>query len=101
MSLRLRLRAILSFGILLPISCSTRPRTVAVAPVPTAARMFELVRPEYSGERARAIVAFMEPHWRLPGNAGFDASIMHVADYLSRAGFVEEGKAGRDAPLPS
>jgi len=62
-------------------------------PPPAVARLFALVRPEYSGERALTTVAFVEQRWRWPGNRGFDESIDHVANELRRAGYVEESKA--------
>ncbi len=62
-------------------------------------RYFELVRAEYSGGRAFETVAFVEKHWRLAGNSGFDSSINHVAHLLEQAGFVSEEQAGDDAML--
>src|SRR5215212_8219440 len=60
---------------------------------PAVARYFELVRPAFSGDRARDVVAFMEQYFRLPGNAGFDASIHHVEKILTSAGYVDEARA--------
>ena len=57
------------------------------------ARLFALVRPEYSGDRALATVAFVEQRWRWPGNRGFDESIDHVAEQLRAAGYVDEQAA--------
>lgn len=57
------------------------------------------VRNAYSGERARELVAFVERFWRLPGNAGFDASIERVAEVLEAAGYVAEDAAPAGAPL--
>ena len=61
--------------------------------LPAAARAFALVRPAYSGDRAREVVAFMDRYWRLPGNRGYDASIDTVAALLRAAGYVEESRA--------
>lgn len=65
-------------------------------PPPEVARLFEVVRPAYSGERALSTVAFVEQRWRWPGNRPFDESIDHVADQLRAAGYVDEkaAKAG-------
>ena len=65
----------------------------------TIARYFDQVRAAYSGERAMEIVAFMEPTWRVPGNAGFDASIARVVEVLDAAGYVAEEGADPDATL--
>ena len=65
----------------------------SAAPPPAVARLFEIVRPAYSGDRALATVAFVEQRWRWPGNRGFDESIDHVADQLRAAGYVEEKTA--------
>lgn len=59
-------------------------------PPPAVARLFALVRPEYSGERALETVAFVEQRWRWPGNRGFDESIDRVAAELRGAGYVDE-----------
>ncbi len=59
----------------------------------TIDHLFEQVRSAYSGERARETVGFMESHWRLPGNRGFDASIHRVAEILREAGYVLEDDA--------
>lgn len=66
---------------------------------PAMRRYLDLVRPEYSGDRAREIVAFMDQYWRVPGNTGFNASINRVVDVLRRAGFVEQSRARSDDRL--
>jgi len=63
------------------------------APPPAVARLFEVVRPAYSGDRALSTVAFVEQRWRWPGNRGFEESIDHVAEQLRGAGYVEEKAA--------
>ena len=65
----------------------------------TIDHLFEQVRSAYSGESARETVAFMESHWRLPGNRGFDASIHRVAEILRQAGYVPEDDATAGDPL--
>jgi aminopeptidase YwaD len=57
------------------------------------AQLFDAVRPEFSGDRALATVAFVEQRWRWPGNRGFEESIDHIADALRAAGFVDEKAA--------
>ena len=66
---------------------------------PTIEKYSEMVREAYSGQRALETVAFVAPHWRLPGNRGFDASIHHVAELLERAGYVSQENATDDAVL--
>lgn len=72
----------------------TIPQSAAQSPPPAVARLFSVVRPEYSGDKALATVAFVEQRWRWPGNRGFEESIDHIAGELKRAGFVEETAAG-------
>ena len=65
----------------------------APPPPPAVARLFGLVRPAFSGDRALATVAFVEQRWRWPGNRGFDESIDHIAEQLRGAGYVDERAA--------
>jgi hypothetical protein len=70
--------------------------TSAQQPTQTPAaveRLFAAVRPEYSGDKALATVAFLAPRWRWPGNRGFEESIDHIVGELKAAGFVEERAA--------
>jgi hypothetical protein len=68
-------------------------RPAGAPPPPAVARLFSVVRPAFSGERALATVAFVEQRWRWPGNRGFDESIDHVAEQLREAGYVDEKSA--------
>ena len=95
-------RAAFSFSLrmlatLLAVSTSTLQAQPSAqptpAPPPAIARLFEAVRPAFSGDRALATVAFVEQRWRWPGNHGFDESIDHVADQLRAAGYVEQSSA--------
>jgi hypothetical protein len=63
------------------------------AALPAIQRYFDLVRAEYSGDRARQTVAFVERYFRLPGNTGFNASIDSVARALRAAGYVDAASA--------
>ena len=54
---------------------------------------------DFSGDRALETVAFMDHYFRLPGNAGFDASIRRVEGILKDAGYVEESAAPAGARL--
>lgn len=83
--------------LLLMLSVSTsaqsgreRPR----AADPTVQAYFEMARRSFSADSAFETVAFMENHWRLPGNSGFDASIHRVEQILVAAGYVLEAEAG-------
>ncbi|MEM7227689.1 MAG: M28 family peptidase [Planctomycetota bacterium] len=62
-------------------------------------REFDLIRPQFDGDRALGIVADLEPHWRWPGNAGFNATIDRVVEDLQAAGYVEESAADTDDRL--
>jgi hypothetical protein len=64
-----------------------------LASPPAIARLFDAVRPAFSGDRALATVAFVEQRWRWPGNRGFEESIDHIAEQLRSAGYVEEKTA--------
>ena len=74
---------------------STNAREGSSVPArPSWARYFPLVRDAFSGDRARAVVAYMDQWFRLPGNPGFDSSIVHVANILRDAGYVKATDAG-------
>ena len=66
---------------------------------PAIDRYFGLARAEYSGERARQLIAYMGGWFRLPGNTAFDASIDRVVSQLRSAGYVREDSAGPSAHL--
>ena len=73
-------------------ACAPRPESVrpAGSGEPTLAALTDLyprLREEYSGERARETVAFVERFWRQPGSIGFDTTIAHVVRILEEAGF--------------
>ena len=68
-------------------------RPAASEPPPAVARLFSVVRPAFSGDRALTTVAFVEQRWRWPGNRGFEESIDHIADQLRDAGYVDEKSA--------
>ena len=65
----------------------------AQPPPSPSATAFALVRPRFSGERARETVAFLDQYARWPGNRGFDASIDHIAQRLAKAGYVLQERA--------
>ena len=80
-------------------SADAREQARPVVPEAMAAYQ-SLARDAFDGGRARDIVAFMEPHFRLPGNTGFDASILRVVEELEAAGYVnEEEEEERDGSL--
>ena len=64
-----------------------------------SAPYFDLVRPSYSGERAKETVAFLDQFVRWPGNRGFEASIDHLAERLEKAGYVLQERATPDDRL--
>ena len=51
-------------------------------------------REAVSGERAKELVRFMDPYYRVPGNVGFNASIDKVVEALEEVGYVEESEPG-------
>ena len=67
--------------------------SAAHAQTDRTAGYFNLVRADFSGERALEIVAFMDRYWREPGNEGFNASIHRVEQELIAAGYRPEEKA--------
>ncbi len=70
------------------------PAPTATQPaMPAVARYFDLVRAEYSGDRARQTVAFVEQYFRIPGNTGFNASIDSIVGVLRGAGYVDASRA--------
>jgi aminopeptidase YwaD len=69
------------------------------APPPAIARFFALTRAEFAGHNALEVVAFMDHYFRVPGNAGFDASLEHVRSILEAAGYEEESRARPGARL--
>jgi len=82
-------------------AASTHPAVIST-PVQTGraiAQHLAAARAEYSGERAREVVAFVEQFWRVPGNRGFNASIERVVEVLEAAGYVDQESARADAAL--
>ncbi len=90
-------RAFRIAAILLASACAQQP--AGRPSTPTIETYLRDARQEFSGERARDVVAFVEQYWRLPGNTGFDASIDRVVEVLDSAGYVRESAAGPDARL--
>jgi hypothetical protein len=86
--------ALLAFALALPAH-SQSPRPLS----PPIDRYFRLARAEYSGERARELVAFREGRFRWPGNTAFDVSIDRVVSLLRAAGYAQEDSAGKSARL--
>ncbi len=79
---------------------------ILIAPFQTTAqevssqldKYLELVRSEYSGQKALETTAFVADRWRSPGNTGFDESIFHVQKQLEEAGYKQAEK-GSDEKL--
>jgi hypothetical protein len=83
---------------LLLVATSASAQTTRVIPAPIE-KYFRLVRAEYSGERAKELVAFMNARSRWPGNTAFDASLDQVISRLRAAGYVREDSAPKGALL--
>ncbi len=60
---------------------------------------YELVNAEFDKEKAYKTVAFVESHFRVVGNEGFNQGIQWVEMNLQKAGFVPEWKASEDQRL--
>lgn len=67
--------------------------------IPATQKAFESVRARLSGDTAKAITAFVEQRWRLPGNTGFDQSIDRVLATLRAAGYRDEATASTNDRL--
>lgn len=57
------------------------------------------LRSEFSAENTYNTTAFVEQHWRLAGNKGFDESIYYVEKILKEAGYKKEVNGEIDGPL--
>ena len=88
--------ALMAFAALAPPGLVAQAAPPSSSPPPAVSRLFDVVRPAYSGDRALSTVAFVEQRWRWPGNRGFEESIDHIAEQLRAAGYVEE-KAAKPA----
>ena len=66
---------------------------------PQIERYFQLARAEFSGDRAKEMVAFMSGKQRWPGNTAFDASLDRVVAQLRAAGYVRQDSAPAGALL--
>jgi len=60
---------------------------------------YELVNDEFDKEKAYKTVAFVESHFRVVGNEGFNQGIQWVEMNLQKAGFVPERLANEDQRL--
>ena len=57
------------------------------------------LRSAFVANNAYETVKFVEPHWRLAGNSGFNESIYYVEKILQQAGYVKEVGGESDGPL--
>ncbi|CAN5267702.1 hypothetical protein BH09GEM1_BH09GEM1_26150 [soil metagenome] len=97
LSARLACAALLVVATLeLPLNAGAQ---TARSAAPASDRYFRLVRAEYSGERAKELVAYMGGWFRWPGNTAFDASIDRVVSQLRAAGYVNEDSAAKTTRL--
>lgn len=62
----------------------TRPPAVDLPR--TAEQAYRAVTPRVDRDEAIGVVRFMQQHWRIAGNPGFNASIDHIRDRLLKAG---------------
>jgi len=90
-----RINALALLLLMLPLSAASQSRREQPkAADPTVQTYFEMARRSFSADRAFETVAFMENHWRIPGNSGFDASIYRVEQILAASGYLLEEEAG-------
>lgn len=92
-------RIVIVSALALVAAASVGAQTSRPAPPAAIARDFSLVRAEFSGQRALAVVAFMDHYFRVPGNTGFNASLDTVRDILQAAGYQDEATASPGARL--
>jgi aminopeptidase YwaD len=91
-------RPFLALTLAVVIASPVRAQSTRNVP-PQIARYFQLARAEYSGERAKELVAYMGGWFRLPGNTAFDASLDRVVSQLRAAGYVPEDSAAKATGL--
>jgi aminopeptidase YwaD len=73
---------------LLSVALTAQPTT----PLPPGAeRAFAAVSTRFDRAAAMQVVEFMDQYWRLAANPGYDASLDHIKDRLTRAGFGANG----------
>ncbi|QPH38813.1 M28 family peptidase [Pedobacter endophyticus] len=65
----------------------------------TTDNYFKLTRSGFNAKNALETTAFVEKFFRVPGNAGFNASIYRVEKILKKAGFVLQKENELEAPL--
>ncbi|NNM06237.1 MAG: M28 family peptidase [Gemmatimonadetes bacterium] len=63
------------------------------APPPVLRAYQGLAQEIVSGDGARAMVDFMDPSYRVPGNRAYNSAIQEVARALEAAGYAEESEA--------
>jgi aminopeptidase YwaD len=83
--------------IIVSITLHSRPKIPPLSQ--TTAQYFELVRPEFNGNIAFEITAFVERFWRVAGNTGFNKSIYKITAKLEEAGYVLEANASPNDQL--
>ena len=87
-------------ALLLAVSVASPVRAQTKRDVPPQiARYFQLARAEYSGDRAKELVAYMGGWFRVPGNTAFDASLDRVVTQLRAAGYVLEDSTKKNQRL--
>ncbi len=91
MAVELAMHKRLLLAFLLAVSFASPARAQSKRDVPPQInRYFQLARAEYSGDRAKELVAYMGHWFRWPGNTAFDASLDRVISQLRTAGYVPE-----------
>ena len=63
---------------------------------PSAERAYAAMTTRFDRGTSLEIVQFMSQYWRLAANPGYNASIDHLRDLLTAAGFKSDGTSGRD-----
>lgn len=61
---------------------------------PTAERAYQALAPRFDVRSAMDVVAFMDQYWRIAGNPGFNASLVHIQEALVSAGFGASAATG-------
>lgn len=63
----------------------------------TVDNYFKLTRAGFNKQNALKTTAYVEQRWRVPGNTGFNESILYVEKILKDAGFVQQKENEQEA----
>jgi hypothetical protein len=70
---------------LLVAAVLSQPASAGAPLPPTAERAYQAIAPRFDRDAAMDVVRFMQQYWRLAGNPGYNASIDHIRERLSKS----------------